>query len=246
MKMKKHRTLITASVSIIVIALNFPGIGDDCLHPIQTAAATIVLLCLLTAFHAFAERSAKHVKKEPAVPENPSTEQPHEPLPPFDAGQDIAAFLNTMLKAYTSSDCPPSKEESDRLLTELDIYRQCYLWCQQMQKRYGKDWQETFQGSSLPLQPKDIAHMRSLMAEVALHTVDFCRYRTADVNLTERMRVNPRMILLDADLKAAGAQPVTDNPYEMPKEVLALNELFRQDQVQLTRATIHGFYDDKH
>lgn len=244
--MKKHRTLITVSVSIIVIALNFPGIGDICLHPNQTAAATIVLLCLLTAFHAFADRSAKHIQKEPEVPEKPSAKQPNASLPPFDAGQDVAAFLNTMLQAYTSSDCPPSKEESDRLLTELDIYRQCYLWCQQMQKRYGKDWQETFQGCSLPLQAQDIGHMRSLMAEVALHTVDFCRYRTADVNLTERMRVNPRMILLDTGLKAAGARPVTDNPYEMPKEVLALNELFRQDQVELPRATIHGFYNEKH
>lgn len=244
--MKKHRTLITASVSIIVIALNFPGVGDVSLHPIQTAAATIVLLCLLTVFHFFAERSAKHPQEEPEVPEKLSTEQPHESLPPFDAGQDVAAFLNTMLQAYAASGCPPSQAESNRLFTELDIYRQCYLWCQQMQKRYGKDWQETFQGSNLPLQPQDIGHMRSLMAEVALHTVDFCRYRTADVNLTERMRVNPRMILLDADLKEAGARPFTDNPYEMPKEVLALNELFRQDQVELTRATIHGFYNDKH
>jgi len=130
----------------------------------------------------------------------------------------------------------------EQLSLELDTYRQCYLWIRNMEQTYGKQWRETIQGAQMPINPKIYPQIHQMMAEISLHTIDFCRYRTGYVNLTPQMKVNPTMMLLEKDAKAAGAKPLNNDPYETDREARVLYSLLKYDGITLKDATIHGYY----
>lgn len=150
--------------------------------------------------------------------------------------KSLSDFVNYAKKNSADS------ETADQLELELNTYMQCYLWVQKMEKKYDQQWRALIQGAEMPICPETFPKIRSLIMEIALHTTDFCRYRTHYVNLSEQMMVNPTSILLDKDLKEAGAVPISDNPFKTPREVRALGSLIRNDEIQLNGATIHGYY----
>lgn len=129
---------------------------------------------------------------------------------------------------------------------ELKTLEQCRLWIYKMEEKYGKEWRTLFQGAEMPVKQEDFPRMRSLIMDIALHTVDFCRYRTGYVNLTEQMKVNPTMLLLDKEAVKAGAKPINTDPFKIDKEVRVLHQLIRHDGISLKEVTIHGYYlEDK-
>lgn len=242
----KTNLILTILVAITIIVLNFPGLTDRWITPLQTTASTIAILVLLIIYQA----SKAFKKNSDTSGDNisdtfsPANTNEIKALPPFQKEQPLDEFICTIMDAYltiTEEQEGPDESEKKRLLNELDIYRQSYLWCVQMQKKYGKQWADAFQGATLPLELEDYPRLRSLIAEIALQTMDFCRYRTNDINLQDRMMVNPRSVLMDCSVQEAGAQELKTNPYYTPKEVLALYELFGHDKVQLQQASIHGY-----
>lgn len=239
----KSNIFITLFAAVAVACLNFPGFMDKHLSPVQIVAGTLTILFLLICYQVYSYFS--HLEK-PAKAGKITTSQPDgitkgAKLPPFNPDCNVEDLVSTVLNTYKSSEAAISQETVQRLKDELDTYRQSYLWCIRMQQLYGEQWTDMFQCATLPLEPAEYSKMRSLIAEVALQTVDFCRYRTRYINLTERMQVNPRMILLGCSPAEAGAKSLSDNPFEIPKEVLALQELFQNDKVELTYASIHGY-----
>lgn len=153
---------------------------------------------------------------------------------------DFKSLSDLLEAAKTSS---PDEETLRQLQLEYDIYRQCYIWVENMEKTYGKQWRETIQGADMPVNPDIFPEIHRLTAEVAMHTIDFCRYRTSYINLTPPMKVNPTMILLHKDAEQAGAKPYSDDPYETEREVRVLHALLQNDGVELQNATIHGYYE---
>lgn len=245
----KTNLILTSFVAVLVIGLNFPGLADGLLAPLHVTAATIALFVPLVGYQYYLflsrEREPECPVPAPAVREEPA--QPKAVLPDFPEGTDIKGTIEILLDAYRilpAQGRVPEQSDGQRLLDELDTFRQSYLWCCRMNETYGERWADLFQGASLPLHDKDLPAMRSLLAEVAVQTADFCRYRAGDINVTDRMLVNPRSLLLGIPLDKAGAMPLSDNPFEMPKEVLALNGLFRHDGITLFKACLHGFIQD--
>lgn len=242
----KTNLILTSLVAVLVIGLNFPGLADGFLTPLHVTAATIALFVPLVGYQYYLLLSRKREPERPApapaVKEEPA--RPKAVLPVFPEGTDVKGAMEILLDAYSSLPAQgrvPDQADGQRLRDELDTYRQSYLWCCRMNETYGERWADLFQGASLPLRDEDLPAMRSLLAEVAVQTADFCRYRAGDINVTERMLVNPRSLLMGISLDKAGAKPLSDNPFEMPKEVLALNGLFRHDGITLSKACLHGF-----
>ena len=239
----KSNIFITIFAAVVVTCLNFPGFMNKSLSSVQIIAGTMTVLFLLICYQVYSYFShlEKPVKTGKITTSQPDGITKETKLPPFNPDCNVEDLVSTVLNTYKSSEAAISQETVQRLKDELDTYRQSYLWCIRMQQLYGDRWTGMFQCATLPLEPAEYSKMRSLIAEVALQTVDFCRYRTRYINLTERMQVNPRMILLGCSPAEAGAKSLSDNPFEIPKEVLALQELFLNDKVQLTNASIHGY-----
>lgn len=246
----KTNLILSILTATIVITLNFPGVVDEWLNPLQVTAATVAVFVLLIIY-----QISKVIKKNTVSPTESginqsllSEEEKVQPLPAYQEGLMVEEFICTIMDAYLNlpeEQGRPDESEKKRLLDELDIYRQSYLWCVQMQRKYGQQWADAFQGATLPLTNDDYPRLRSLIAEIALQTSDFCRYRTNDVNLQERMMVNPKSMLLDCSVEQAGACELEINPFNTPKEVLALYELFSHDEVSLKQASIHGYIQHK-
>lgn len=136
-----------------------------------------------------------------------------------------------------------NEEALQQLQLEYDIYRQCYIWVDNMDKIYGKQWRDTIQGADMPVNAELFPEIHRLVTEVAMHTIDFCRYRTNYINLTPLMKVNPTMILLNKDAQQAGAKLYSEDPFETEREVRVLHTLIRHDGVKLQNATIHGYFE---
>lgn len=242
----KNNIFVTTLFSAVIVCLNFPGLFDSYMDPAQIVAATITILLILIIWQVYLYHTLSHKKAERQnpVPDTPKDTANTSDLPPYEHGCNLDHFLQKIFEAYDKSesiDKKPNDKDKDSLRDELDSYRQSYLWCIKMQQRYGDSWTECFQGASLPIREEDYPKMRSLIAEVALQTIDYCRYRAGSINLTERMMVNPKMILLDLLAEQAGASAISDDPFQIPKEALALQELFKQDKITLQHASIHGF-----
>lgn len=246
----KTNLILTILTAVIVIALNFPGHVNDILSPAQITAGTMAAFFILIAYQLYSVFSGK--KSETVIPvfhsgqETDNAGQGITRLPHYVPGLHVDELLESLFDAYEAlpgDQIKPDEAEKKRLTDELDTFRQSYLWCLNMQKIYGQKWLDTFQGADLPLSPDSYPVMRSLIAEIALQTADFCRYRTGDINLKERMIVNPRIVLLGCPATEAGARPLSDNPFETPKEVHALHALFKHDGIKLRHASIHGFIE---
>ena len=134
-----------------------------------------------------------------------------------------------------------NESELDVLDTQLASMQDAESWILQMEKAYADIWSDLFQGAEMPLTEEAMPAMRSLIMEVALHTMDFCRTHTGYVNLTSGMRVNPILILQQKDVKNVDAQPMNEDPFTTSREIRALYQLAKHDGVTLRNATIQGY-----
>lgn len=127
---------------------------------------------------------------------------------------------------------------------EAEACCQSYEWITKMEKRYGKAWRQLFQAAQMPVDQEEFGKMRSLITEIALHTIDFCRYRTGYINLSEEMKVNPTMMLEGKSIQEAGGVALNANPYHINREVRVLSQLMDHDGISIKNATIHGYYQE--
>ena len=217
--------------------------------PIQISPlpATIALAMLVLVHTYIKLRPAAFINVAPVDTEEKDGKANHgdknggDVAPPVTEIVNDFKSLSDLLEAAKSSSS--DEETLQQLQLEYDIYRQCYIWVENMEKTYGKQWRDTIQGADMPVKPDIFPKIHRLMAEVAMHTIDFCRYRTSYINLTPPMKVNPTMILLHKDAEQAGAKPYSDDPYETEREVRVLHALLQNDGVELQNATIHGYYE---
>lgn len=209
--------------------------------PISPIPATIAL-ALLAMVHLYIK-----LKPHPVLSENTSgnvTVQIHQEESPEQIF-DIDSCKSLMDIFQQAKETAHDVDNLEQLSLEFDTYRQCYLWIQNMEKTYGRPWRETIQGAEMPISPEIYPQIHRMMAEISLHTIDFCRYRMGYVNLTPLMKVNPTMMLLEKDAKVAGAKPLNDDPFETDREARVLFSLLKHDGVSLQNATIHGYYVPK-
>ena len=219
------------------------------LLPIQISPlpATITL-ALLVLIHTYVHlRSVVHERPVPTeldgqeVKEEPEDKYETGTTPqPTETANQINSLSDLISAAKASS---PDNENLQQLQLEYNIYRQCYIWVENMEKAYGKQWRDIIQGADMPVSSEIFPEIHRLTTEVAMHTIDFCRYRTSYINLTPLMKVNPTMILLNKDARQAGARPYSDDPFETEREVRVLHTLIQHDGVVLQGATIHGYYE---
>lgn len=243
MKLFSIQTLLL----LLLVAVNLPLKFIQDLN-IQPLAATITLALILIIVSYIAYRQQQVQKKEMEALRLQAEKKPEpkvvQPEPkqeqPISIGESktLPELLNH-LKAH--ADNPSSVTDMEK---EMKTYQQCYIWVKRMEELYGKAWRKQFQELEMPPKPEEFPQMRSLILEIALHTVDFCRYRTNYINLTKKMRVNPSMILLKQTAKEAGGEVYEEDPFKIPKETRALHALMEADDIRLKQATIHGYYEN--
>lgn len=242
MKLFSIQTLLL----LLIVAVNLPlkFIQDFNIQPLA-ATVTLTLILFTVSYTAFRRHKAQKKEMETLklqAEKQPETIQPvSTPEQPISLGESITLpeLLNYL---KTHADNPSAITDMEK---EMKTYQQCYIWVKRMEETYGKAWRKQFQELEMPPKPEDFPQMRSLILEIALHTVDFCRYRTNYINLTKMMRVNPSMILLKQTAKEAGGDAYEDDPFKTPKEVRALHALMEADDIRLKQATIHGYYNNK-
>lgn len=237
------KQLITnTAIAVLIILLVLPGlIPVSDIQRISCVCTLCLLLVGLSAYYTFVRRSAgRTAGSVPAKPPVPVTETEADRLPPLNTEQGLAGLVETLRVAYKEM---PEATLVDSCLTELKVYQQCYLWVEHMHEKYGLEWDRKSRNAEMPFAKERYPELRSLVMEIALHTIDFCRYRTNYINCTDRMKVNPAMLLLDETVEKAGGLPLSDNPYEIPKEVRLLHQLIQNDGIELKDVTIHGYYD---
>lgn len=238
--------ILTIVFTTLIVLLCIPGLVP--LSPLQQLSIVCTLCFLqigLTAFHFFTIKNSQQIPAVQFLDNQSANEEKSEAmLPDLKEVDSLGMFVNAVLAAYEKlpEDRRPPKDQLNDFMHELKIYQQCYIWVEKMQEHYGNAWNDKFQSADMPFDPAFYPELRSLIMEVALHTVDFCRYRTANINLTERMKVNPNMLLLGISVEKAGGKPINDNPFEIPKEVRLLHQLINEDGITLDGVTVHGFY----
>ena len=227
---------------LLIVLLNI----QPQVFPIQISPlpATIAL-AMLVLVHTYIKLRAVAIINVAPIEEDGKTasedKNGDDATPPVTEIANDLKSLSDLLEVAKSSSS--DEETLQQLQLEYDIYRQCYIWVENMEKTYGKQWRDTIQGADMPVNPDIFPEIHRLTAEVAMHTIDFCRYRTNYINLTPLMKVNPAMILLHKDARQAGAKPYSDDPFETEREVRVLHALIQHDGVALQNATIHGYYE---
>lgn len=241
MKLFSIQTLLLLLIVIVNLPLEFIQA-----YNIQPLAATVTLTLILIVISYIAFRQQQIQKKEMETlrlqAEKPTEAIQPESMPeqPISLGECITLpELLNYLKDH--ADNPSAVTDMEK---EMKTYQQCYIWVKRMEELYGKAWRKQFQELEMPPKPEDFPQMRSLILEIALHTVDFCRYRTNYINLTKMMRVNPSMILLKQTAKEAGGEAYEEDPFKVPKETRALHALTEVDDIRLKQATLHGYYEN--
>ena len=134
----KTNLILSILTATIVITLNFPGVVDEWLNPLQVTAATVAVFVLLIIY-----QISKVFKKNTVSPTESgidqsllSEEEKVQPLPAYQEGLMVEEFICTIMDAYLNlpeEQERPDESEKKRLLDELDIYR---LSTEQRQKPY--------------------------------------------------------------------------------------------------------------
>ena len=226
--------LLLLIVLVNIYPLDFPV-------PIAPIPASIAL-AIVSMVHLYIKLKSISIPSDKKPVEK---EVEHEVKEPMDSSFEIDNCKTLIELINQAKDIAKDKDNIEQLSLELDTYRQCYMWVQNMEKTYGRPWRETIQGAEMPIKAELYPQIRKMMMEISLHTIDFCRYRTNYVNLTPLMMVNPMMILLGKDAKGAGAVPISMDPYETDREARVLYSLIKYDGISLKDATIHGYYVPK-
>lgn len=231
------QTLLLGALVVVNLPFVVGAYGVNAL----AATITLVLVLILLSLHNYLQqrRCRTKVVEDKELSQNPPEKTESEAGSSLPVGE-CHTLSELMAYLQTHADAPSQIAALD---FELKTYQQCYIWIKRMEEMYGDKWRKCFQEAEMPIQEDDFPQMRSLIMEIALHTVDFCRYRTNYINLTDKMKVNPSMILLEKEALQAGAEPFTDDPFHTNKEVRALHALAANDGIRLKNATLHGYYE---
>ena len=239
---RKIKFLITLTfLLMLIVIVNMPKELLSFSVNIQPQAATItlsVIILIVSYLYTKNDNLLMHVEG-PVIQEKKTDTHQNSLISKIKESKSLMEMMDK-LKAIIGDD-----ESFANIDNESKIYWQSYMWVSRMEELYGKDWREVFQAAQMPVKQEDFGKMRSLITEIALHTVDFCRYRTGYVNLSEEMKVNPRMILLNKSIKEAGGLAINTNPYDTNREVRVLSQLMDNDGVTIKNAAIHGYYKEE-
>ena len=230
-------TLIAQFILLLLIVL-VNALPQSLPIQISPIPATIAL-ALLAMVHLYIKMRTTPIHIETDQTKEDEAENREEPEVKTFCIDDCKSLMDIITKAKETA---LDSGNLEQLGLELDTYRQCYMWVQKMENTYGKQWRNTIQGAEMPITEKLFPKIHSLMMEISLHTIDFCRYRTGYVNLSALMKINPTMMLLGKNAKEAGAIPITTDPYETDREARVLYSLLKNDGITLKDATIHGYY----
>lgn len=138
-----------------------------------------------------------------------------------------------------------SPEAVDNLKAELLAGHQAFAWSTRMYELFYPKWRAAFEQTPLPLDIAEYPRLRGILYEVALHTMDYVRYRCGDINVTNRHKVNPAALLLRKSFADLPTETFSDDPMKTPRDVRMIGEILLHDGVQLQDATIMGYQLDK-
>ena len=235
--------VITFLFVSIIILVNIPNLLP--IDIVQQLALTITLGLMIVVWSYIQYRHYKKmtIVKQPIIKQEPETildlQEKEDLLSRWAASnEDLRGWIDLQLIDLSDGII------KDRLLEEQKKYSQgiqSYMWLTHIMEQYHEQWMDIFQNPQMPVEESRIPKMRSLLMEIALHTIDFCRYRTEYVNLTSGMQVNPTLLLLNQSMEKAGAVPYVEDPLKVSREIRSLFYLTQHDNIKLKNVTIQGY-----
>ena len=212
--------MATDSVPLMVVLLSLQCVAD---------VIGLVILVLLV------RRSKRHQAGRPQE----SIEAPLSAEEWIDQSLVDSPSLSVFLeraRAITSS-----PEAIDTIKAEISASHQALAWVIQMNETFYPRWRKVFEETPFPVDASAYAGMRSVMNEVALHCMDYVRYRTGDINVTTRHLINPAALLLRRSWEDLHVKPISFDPMAVPRDVRVIADLLLHDGVKLEDATIMGY-----